>query len=147
MIIMFKPQKSNLGKSIETFESIVGATLRVEGDLIINKSLRIDGIVNGDIYQAEGAKATVAIAPGATVSGNISVQDVIVSGTLKGKIRSAGRVELIQTAAVEGDIHYGSIGIAVGARIVGQLNQIDEQAQNDAASAIKKAAKLAQPDA
>ncbi len=144
---MFKPQKSNLGKSIETFESIVGATLRVEGDLIINKSLRIDGIVNGDIYQAEGAKATVAIAPGATVSGNISVQDVIVSGTLKGNIRSSGRVELIQTAAVEGDIHYGSIGIAVGARIVGQLNQIDEQAQNDAASAIKKAAKLAQPDA
>ena len=49
---MFKPQKSNLGKSVETFESIVGATLRVEGDLIINKSLRIDGIVNGDIYQA-----------------------------------------------------------------------------------------------
>ena len=144
---MFKPQKSNLGKSIETFESIVGATLRVEGDLIINKSLRIDGIVNGDIYQAEGAKATVAIAPGATVSGNISVQDVIVSGTLKGNIRSSGRVELIQTTAVEGDIHYGSIGIAVGARIVGQLNQIDEQAQNDAASAIKKAAKLAQPDA
>lgn len=144
---MFKPQKSNLGKSIETFESIVGATLRVEGDLIINKSLRIDGIVNGDIYQAEGAKATVAIAPGATVTGNINVQDVIVSGVLKGNIRSAGRVELIQTATVEGDIHYGSIGIAVGARIVGQLNQIDEQAQNDAASAIKKAAKLAQPDA
>ncbi len=144
---MFKPQKSNLGKSIETFESSVGATQRGEGDLISNQSRRIDGIVNGDIYQAEGAKATVAIAPGATVSGNISVQDVIVSGTLKGNIRSSGRVELIQTAAVEGDIHYGSIGIAVGARIVGQLNQIDEQAQNDAASAIKKAAKLAQPDA
>ena len=85
--------------------------------------------MNGDIYQAEGAKATVAIAPGATVTGNINVQDVIVSGVLKGNIRSAGRVELIQTAAVEGDIHYGSIGIAVGARIVGQLNQIDEQAQ------------------
>lgn len=144
---MFKAKKSNLGKSIETFESIVGATLRIEGDLIISKSLRIDGMVNGDIYQAEGTKATVAIAPGATVTGNISVQDVIVSGVLKGNIHSAGRVELIQTATVEGDVHYGSIGIAVGARIVGQLNQIDEQAQNDAASAIKKAAKLAQPDA
>lgn len=144
---MFKPQKSNLGKSIETFESIVGATLRIEGDLIINKSLRIDGIVNGDIYQAEGAKATVAIAPGATVTGNISVQDVIISGVLKGNIRSSGRVELIETAAVEGDVSYGSIGIAVGARIIGQLNQIADQAQLDAASAIKKAASVVQPDA
>jgi cytoskeletal protein CcmA (bactofilin family) len=138
---MFKAQKSNLGKSVETFESIVGATLRVEGDLVISKSLRIDGAVTGDIYQGEGSKATVAIAPGATVLGNISVQDVIVSGTLKGNIVSSGRVEFIETAVVEGDVTYGSIGIAVGARIVGQLKQIDASAHNDAASAIRKAAK------
>ena len=103
---MFKPQKSNLGKSIETFESIVGATLRVEGDLIINKSLRIDGIVNGDIYQAEGAKATVAIAPGATVSGNISVQ-VIAGDVLVQQRAMVRRVAVVCEGRRGGGAHPG----------------------------------------
>lgn len=128
---MFKSSKSNLGRSTETFESIVGKTLRIEGGLFINKSLRIDGVVNGHINEDEGAKATVAIAAGAVVSGNICAHNVIVSGVLKGCIRSSGRVELIDTATVEGDITYQSIGIAVGARIIGNLIQLDTPAQRD----------------
>jgi cytoskeletal protein CcmA (bactofilin family) len=139
---MFKFDKTNLGRSVEKFESIVGASLKVEGDLVISKSLRIDGTVHGNIFQAEGASATVAIASGASVVGNIAVHDVIVSGNLRGNITSPGRVELIDTAKVEGDVTYGSIGVAVGARIAGQLKQIDEMSQTEAHSAISKAAKF-----
>ena len=139
---MFNFDKTNLGRSVEKFESIVGATLKVEGDLVISKSLRIDGTVHGNILQAEGASATVAIASGASVLGNIAVHDVIVSGHLRGNITSPGRVELIDTAKVEGDVTYGSIGVAVGARIAGQLKQIDEMSQSEAQSAISKAAKF-----
>ncbi len=136
---MFNFEKTNLGRSVEKFESIVGASLKVEGDLVISKSLRIDGTVHGNILQAEGASATVAIASGASVLGNISVHDVIVSGHLRGNITSPGRVELIDTAKVEGDVTYGSIGVAVGARIAGQLKQIDDLSQIEAHSAISKA--------
>jgi cytoskeletal protein CcmA (bactofilin family) len=112
---MFNFDKTNLGRSVEKFESIVGATLKVEGDLVISKSLRIDGTVHGNILQAEGASATVAIASGASVLGNIAVHDVIVSGHLRGNITSPGRVELIDTAKVEGDVTTckprGSIGL------------------------------------
>jgi|LauGreDrversion2_5_1035112.scaffolds.fasta_scaffold01765_2 cytoskeletal protein CcmA (bactofilin family) len=139
---MFNFDKTNLGRSVEKFESIVGATLKVEGDLVISKSLRIDGTVHGNILQAEGASATVAIASGASVLGNIAVHDVIVSGHLRGNITSPGRVELIDTAKVEGDVTYGSIGVAVGARIAGQLKQIDDLSQIEAHSAISKAAKF-----
>lgn len=139
---MFNFDKTHLGRSVEKFESIVGASLKVEGDLVISKSLRIDGTVQGNILQAEGASATVAIASGASVLGNIAVHDVIVSGHLRGNITSPGRVELIDTAKVEGDVTYGSIGVAVGARIAGQLKQIDEMSQSEAHSAISKAAKL-----
>jgi cytoskeletal protein CcmA (bactofilin family) len=51
-------------------------------------------------------------------------------------------VELIDTAKVEGDVTYGSIGVAVGARIAGQLKQIDDLSQIEAHSAISKAAKF-----
>ena len=138
---MFKFDKGDLGRSVEKFESIVGASLRIEGDLIITRSLRVDGTVIGNIQQADGASATVAIAPGATVHGNLAVNDVIVSGTLKGNITAPGRVELIDTAKVEGDVTYGTLGVAMGARIMGQLRQTDELSQNEALHAITKAAK------
>lgn len=138
---MFKAKKSMLGKSVESFESIVGASLRIEGDLVISKSLRIDGTVNGNILQADGDSATVAVASGARVTGDISVQDVIVSGYVKGNIVSAGRVEIVDTAQIEGNITYGSIGIAVGARMMGQLMQLDGKAESAAIGVIAKAAK------
>lgn len=138
---MFKFEKNNLGRSVEKFESIVGASLKIDGDLIISKSLRIDGVVHGNIYQVEGASATVAVGPGANLVGNLSVQDVIISGTVKGNIICPGRVELIESAKIEGDLTYGSIGVAVGARIMGQLRQIDELTQSEAVHAISRAAK------
>lgn len=138
---MFKFKKAPLGRSVERFESIVGSKLRIDGDLAIEQSLRVDGMVHGNIYQAEGASATVAIAPGAQVTGNIAVHDVIVSGTVKGNICAPGRVELIASARIEGDVTYGSIGVAVGARITGQLRQLDDISQSEALSVINKAAK------
>lgn len=137
---MFKFKASPLGRSTEKFESIVGASLCVRGDLIIRQSLRIDGTVLGNILQAEDTAATVAVAPGAQVCGDITVHDVIVSGTLKGNIVATGRVELIDTARIDGDVTYGSLGVAVGARIAGQLRQIDELSQTEAISAIHRAA-------
>ena len=127
---MFKFEKAPLGRSMEKFESIVGPTLKVQGDLVISQSLRIDGVVHGNILQAEGTSATVAVAAGASVTGNITVHTLIVSG----------RVELVDSARVEGDVTYGSLGVAVGAHIMGQLRQIDEATHNVALGVIQKAA-------
>lgn len=140
-LIMFSKKKSTLGRSVETFESIIGESMRIEGDLIINKSLRVDGIVHGNILQSDGDSATVAIATSAVVTGNILVQDVIVSGELNGDISSRGRVEIVATAKVNGNVTYGSLGIAVGAHITGQLRQIDDTAASNAKEVIIKASK------
>lgn len=143
---MFKFEKNTLGRSVEKFESIVGSSLQINGDLTISQSLRIDGTIHGNIFQAEGSSATVAIGPGANVFGNVSVQDVIVSGHIKGNIVCPGRVELMDSAKIEGDLTYGSVGVAVGARIMGQLRQIDELSQSEAVHAISRAAKTTQRD-
>lgn len=137
---MFR-KKTTLGKSIEKFESIIGASLRIEGDLVATNSLRIDGMVNGNILQSENQGATVAVAVGATITGNIAASDVIVSGTVCGDIVATGRVEVVDSAKVQGNITYGSLGVTPGAKIIGQLSQIDEGAQMSANKAISKAAK------
>ncbi len=134
---MFKTKKkSSLGRSVESFESIIGKSLRIDGNLIISQGLRIDGVLNGNIFQEDGNTASVAISESGTVNGNIQAQHVIVSGRVKGNIYSLDREELLAIAQVEGEITYGSIGIEVGANILGKLNQLNAQNAGDAADIL-----------
>lgn len=119
-----KTKKKDLGKSIQDFESILGETIRVDGNLVIAKSIRIDGCLNGNILQEEGSEATIAIAPSARIVGDIRAQHIIVAGSVKGNIFSSGKIELLAQAKIEGDITYDNIGIEVGANVTGKLLQI-----------------------
>ena len=132
----FRSNKS-LGESQEVFESIIGPTLRVEGNLIIQKGVRIDGIVDGNILQQDGQDAVVAISEKASVTGDVRANSVILSGYLKGNIFAKTRVELLKTARIDGNISYSSIGMEVGASINGNLNQFDNE--NVATEVITKA--------
>lgn len=123
---MFKSKpRYSLGKSVENFETIIGATIRIDGNIVVRNSIRIDGLVNGSIFQEDGAEATVAVAQGATVNGDIRAKQVIVSGNLQGNIFSSDRVELLETAFVTGDITYGTLGMLVGAKLYGKIRQAD----------------------
>ena len=132
----FRSNKS-LGESQEVFESIIGPTLRVEGNLIIQKGVRIDGIVDGNILQQDGHDAVVAISEKASVTGDVKANSVILSGYLKGNIFANMRVELLKTARIDGNISYSSIGMEVGASINGSLHQFDNE--NVATEVITKA--------
>jgi len=116
-------KESNLGQSQENFESIIGASLVIKGDLLISKGIRIDGKLIGNVFQEENQNVTVAISESAEIVGDIHAQHVIVSGKLIGNIYAVERVELLGNSQVEGNIQYGSIGIAVGAKIHGNLNE------------------------
>jgi hypothetical protein len=145
---MFKSKANqNLGKSVENFETIIGTSLRVDGNLLLRNSVRIDGVVNGNILQEDAHDATVAIAKGATVTGDIRAKHVIVSGTLRGNIFTSDRVELLETAFVTGDITYGILGMQVGARVEGKLRQADNESSAHTAEILIAQAMQKAPNA
>ena len=117
-------KKKALGQSIQDFESILGKSIRIDGNLLIKQSVRIDGSLYGNIFQEDGDEATVAVAESAKIVGDIRAKHVIIAGMVKGNILSSGKIELISSAQVEGDISYREIGIEVGAKVSGKLLQI-----------------------
>ena len=126
--MVFKTKKRNsLGKTIENFETIIGKSILIDGNLSISQGIRIDGTLNGNIFQDDGKTATVAISETGKVNGNIHAQHVIVSGHVNGNIYALDRVELLSSSRIEGEITYGSLGIEVGAKVLGKLNQINTQ--------------------
>jgi len=57
----------------------------------------------------------------AVVTGNVSVPHIIISGTIKGNVRAAERIELQPKAEIFGDVYYKVIEMSLGAVINGNL--------------------------
>lgn len=108
-------------KSGRGIETLVGAGTRVEGNLVANGGLHLEGEVRGNVSVAPGAQAILSIAAGGRIEGNVDVPRVVVHGEVCGNILATDRVELGPTARVSGDVTYGVIEMAAGAIIQGRL--------------------------
>lgn len=100
--------------------SVIGADLTITGNLICKGEVQVDGIVEGDVQGSH-----VVVGEGATVTGSISGEEVIVRGHIVGSVRGK-RVMLQTTSQVEGDIYHQSLSIEQGAMFEGKSRRTKE---------------------
>ena len=105
----------------ESFETIIGQSTEIHGQLIATQSLRIDGSVTGDIRVAQTGNCSLAIGLTGVVQGDIHAQRLIVGGRIIGNVFVTETVELHDSADIHGDITYGQISIEPGAKINGRM--------------------------
>ncbi len=111
----------NSSDSIESFDTLIGAATRVEGRMVVNKSIRLDGTIEGSIESSTDNQVTVAIGHSGLVHGDVRAHRVLVNGQVDGNIYAREKCELHETSKVKGDIHYGLLGIEHGAEILGLM--------------------------
>lgn len=97
----------------------VGKALRVEGRIISNEDLTIDGSVEGSI---ELGNHSLMIGPGAAVKADLTAKIITISGTVTGAVRATEKVELHATGSVEGDIIAPKFLMAEGATVRGRID-------------------------
>jgi len=138
-----KDKSTPLVISQERFDTLVGRHTEIQGRLVLQESVRIDGRVVGNIEAPREVSSTVVIGATGEVQGDIMAHRVVVAGKIAGQIHALERVELHQGCLVQGDIKYGSIAIEHGARVQGLLLQVDADngSRNDldAQEAIRRA--------
>ncbi len=121
MGVFNKTKKMNATDSVESFDTLIGAATRIEGRMVVNKSIRLDGTIDGSIESSTDTQVTVAIGNTGLVHGDVRAHRVLVNGQVDGNIYARERCELHQTSKVKGDIHYGMLGIEHGAEILGLM--------------------------
>jgi len=92
------------------------------GDLSTSGIVRLDGVIEGNIY----CTSLIIMVNGRVNGGIVANQEVIVQGKVTGSIRSPS-VMLQSSAKVEGDILYQRIGIEMGARHDGMLHRTEDE--------------------
>jgi cytoskeletal protein CcmA (bactofilin family) len=101
----------------EMKESHISADLTIEGKIVGTGHIRIAGRFKGDV-QVEG---NVSLDAGARLEGHVKANVVSVGGELIGNIENAKRVELLETGVINGDVKAGSLTVAAGSRMRGQV--------------------------
>jgi cytoskeletal protein CcmA (bactofilin family) len=101
----------------EARESHISADLTIEGKIVGSGHVSIAGRFKGDV-QVDG---NVSLESGARLEGHVKASVVRVGGELIGNIENAKRVELLETGVINGDVKAGSLTVAAGSRMRGQV--------------------------
>ena len=116
-----KTKKMNTSDTQESFDTLIGSATRIEGRMVVNKSIRLDGTIEGSIESSTDTQVTVAIGHTGLIHGDVRAHRVLVNGQVDGNIYAREKCELHETSKVKGDIHYGLLGIEHGAEILGLM--------------------------
>lgn len=99
--------------------SILGADLKITGDIASAGEVHVSGVVKGDITAKK-----LTIGEGGSVIGAVEAEVAMVAGTLTGRL-TATTVTLASTARVVADITHVSLTIEPGAVFEGYSRRVD----------------------
>jgi cytoskeletal protein CcmA (bactofilin family) len=98
--------------------TVIGKSVIIRGGLSGNEDLFIDGDVEGTVTLPD---SSLTIGPNAQVKADVSAREVIIFGRLTGNVKATGRVDLRQSAMVNGDILAGRLSIEDSAVLTGRV--------------------------
>jgi cytoskeletal protein CcmA (bactofilin family) len=117
---MFKKKESfKIGES--KILNLINEGCKVEGDVISDSFIRIDGHVEGNMSVEEGA----IIGDKGLVKGNIKTRSLIIYGAVDGNIDSES-LEIKNSGSVNGDIRTARLHIEFGGVYNGSLTMEKE---------------------
>jgi len=101
-----------------TRESLIASDLTIEGKIEGKGNVRIAGRMQGDI----NIQGDLTVNQEAQLSGTLRARQVTLAGKLEGNIESAEKVELLESAVLIGDLKTGTLTIAAGSRVRGNIH-------------------------
>ena len=106
-----------LAPAREPRESLIASEITIEGKIEGTGHVRLAGRFKGDV-QVQG---NLSIERGAKLTGGVRASTVVIGGELEGNITEAARVELLDSGVLNGDLKAGSLTVAAGSRMRGQV--------------------------
>ncbi len=97
--------------------SIVGAGMRITGELEADGIVRIEGTVEGSVRSV----GQVLISESGVVNGDVHTREAVVGGKVHGGIYAQQRVEVQSDSLIDGDIVTPQIVVQEGGKVNGHI--------------------------
>ncbi len=99
-------------------ETVVGPSVKIQGDLNSEGNIRIEGSVTGKINTTQ----SVHVGEAAVISADLHAGNAIIAGQVQGNVKVTGNLILQPTARLNGDISCGILRVEDGALFSGKCN-------------------------
>ena len=109
---MFKDEEAKK----DDVKTIIGPSVKVEGDFVANGDVTVEGIVTGSLRTEKNLK----IGKDAKIFANVWADTAQISGEIQGNLKISEKLELFPSAKIFGDIKAKILTIAEGASIDGK---------------------------
>jgi cytoskeletal protein CcmA (bactofilin family) len=99
-------------------ETIISASVKVEGDFVSQGNVLIEGEVEGNLKTEKDLR----VGEHARICADVVAASATIAGEVRGNIEVTGRLELEPTAKVFGDLVIDDLVVASGATICGKIS-------------------------
>jgi cytoskeletal protein CcmA (bactofilin family) len=106
-------------------ETVIAASVKVEGDFNSQGNILIEGVVEGRLSTAKDLR----VGERAHISADVSATNATIAGEVNGNINVTERLELEPTARVAGDVRTKTLTVSAGAIINGRVIMGESQAE------------------
>lgn len=116
------------GKGSRKLETIVGDGTRVAGKVSVKGTIRIDGVLEGDVHAD-----WVVVGETGKILGNTRSRGVVIGGSVEGNIEATETVELMGKSSMTGEIRAPMLAVSEGAvfdgrsRMKGEAGPLEAQ--------------------
>jgi len=122
-------------KNTEKLESFIGANSLFKGDVDTKGTLRVDGVVEGNIVAD-----WVILCESSHIKGDITARGIVIGGRVDGNIKAKEIVEIKNKGQLHGEIFTNKLVIAEGGILEGRTRmQQHEESKVIEFQAIEKA--------
>ena len=104
--------KENIDSPAET---VVGPSVKINGDLNSEGNIRIEGSVSGKVKTSQ----SVHIGEAAKIAADVHAGNAVIAGEVQGNIKISGNLILLKTARVAGDVTCAVLRVEDGAQFSG----------------------------
>jgi cytoskeletal protein CcmA (bactofilin family) len=115
--------------------SIIGAGMRVVGDITAEGVVKIEGTVVGTVR----AGRQVLVGKGGEVEGDVISREAIIGGEVRGSVRADERCEIQASCVVHGDIAAKRLLVQEGGEINGVVRMGEAALEPEVAEVVEKA--------
>lgn len=112
-------------------ETVIGASVKVEGDFKSEGDVLVQGIVNGSLK----TKGNLKVEKMAKIKANVEAANASVAGEIAGNVTIKDALQLGESAKVTGDIITKILSIEPGAVLHGHCSVSATDAETDSAPA------------
>lgn len=118
---------NNEGNDAGAPETVIGATVKVEGDLVSDGDVKVEGLVTGKIKTSKN----LYVGPMARIDADIEATNATIAGFIKGGVEVKEKLLVQETARIIGNISCSRLAIAEGAHFSGTctMPEVDDEHQ------------------